>query len=144
MTAKIIRIVLSAIAIASLFLSFQQFENMWANFDAAGFLKDNETHYRVVRGYELIIPIIPVLILVMGNMIPVFVKAKWSRIANICLTSVGLVFVLYLYTLLSTSAEPAPFSHFLPPQPIVGLGYYLLLLVGIFSVASSLVKRKKH
>jgi hypothetical protein len=144
MTAKIIRVVLSALAIASLLLSFQEFESMWKNFNAEGFLKDNVSQNTVIRGYELIIPIIPVLILVIGNMIPVFIKSKWSRIANICLTSVGLVFVLYLYTFLSTSAEPVPFSLSRPPQPIVGLGYYLLLFVSIFSVTSSLIKRKKQ
>lgn len=143
MFSKITTVVLISLALISLFLPYQEFESMWTDFDASGFLSsvdDSFTKNRVNTGYELIVPIIPVALLTIGNCLSGFSKIPSINTIGIILISISSVFTIHLFFALSTPADPQPYSLTRPPTPIIGIGYYLLLPVAVFSIILSVLK----
>ena len=140
--------ILIGIALLSLFLPYQEFKSLWADFDTSGLLNfiedDSFTKNKVIRGYELVLPIIPVGMIAIGNGFSGFAKNISGKITGMILIGAGALFTLYLYLPLRSAARALPNSLSRPPVPIIGVGYYLLLITAILSIVFSVIKFYKH
>ena len=149
MLQKTLSIVLILLAVISLFLPFQEFRDIWADFDPAGNLINDRSFWDDLfsgrnqnSGLSLILPVLPVVLLIVGNIYSSFFL-KTRKLLGIILTGISFVITLYLYLPLGSTAEPNPHSMFRPPVPEIGIGYYLLLIVSILSFLLSFIQLKK-
>lgn len=149
MLQKTLSIVLILLAVISLFLPFQEFRDIWADFDPSGNLNNDRSfwdHFFSGRnqnsGLELMLPVLPVLLLIIGNIYSTFFL-KTRKFVGVILTGIGFGITLYLYIELRTSAEPIPNSMFRPPVPEIGIGYYLLLIVTLISFVLSFIQLRR-
>lgn len=150
MVNKVITAILIIFSISSLFLPYQEYKSMWADFDASGSLvnsdfiaDDSFTQNKTISGYELIIPVIPVVLITIGNIFLGFIRTKSSKTITIILNGLSVLFILYLYLPIGSPAEATPNSLFRPPIPMIRIGYYILLVTSIASFVYSLLKMKE-
>jgi hypothetical protein len=150
MVNKVMTTILIIFSISSLFLPFQEYKSMWADFEPSGSLvnsdfidDDSFTQNKTISGYELIIPIIPVVLITIGNIFLGFIRTKSSKTISITLIGLSVLFTLYLYLPIGSPVEATPNSLFRPPIPMIGIGYYILLVTSIVSFVYSLLRFKR-
>src|SRR3989338_2754502 len=114
MIKKISLTILAILAVISLFLPYQEFKSMWADFDNSGLLnligESSIAKNNVNTGYQLIFPIFPVALIVIGNLLSVFTQTNSIRMVSIVLISAGLLVAFYLYFPLKSTLETLPNS----------------------------------
>lgn len=125
----------------SMFLPFQEFKSMWAEFEATldGFVELNVPGNPVNRGYELLLPVLSVLLVGVAVFFSGFSKSQSASVVGLVFTSMNLLFVLLIYIPLITPATPEPFSLSRPPEPMIGPGYFLLLAGSFALFVSSVI-----
>ncbi len=149
MVNKMLAAILIVFSICSLFLPYQEYKSMWADFNPSGRLVDSNiitedsfSKNNSISGYELITPIIPAVLIIIGNIFLGFVSIKSSKTISTALHGLSVLITLYLYLALGSPAETTPNSLFRPPIPIIGIGYYILLVTSVVSLVYSLLKFK--
>lgn len=150
MLKKVITSILIILSISSLFLPYQEYKSMWADFDVSGSLvnsnfsvDDSFTQNKTNSGYELITPIIPVTLFILGNIFLGFIQTNSSKIVSIVLISLSVLLIIYLHPSIGSPVDAAPNTLFRPPVPIVGTGYYLLLSTATVSFFYSILNFKR-
>lgn len=150
MINKLISAILIIFSIGSLFLPYQEFKSMWADFDVSGSLvtsdfidDDSFPQNKTISGYQLLIPIIPVVLTTVGNIFLGFIRTKSSKTISFALIGLSVLFILYLYLPIGSPVKATQNSLFRPPIPMIGIGYYILLVTSIVSFVYSLLKLKR-
>lgn len=139
-------LVLSAcLACLSLIFPFREFESLWADFNASGGFLESSDHNdnHIIKGYELAFPYIAIGLLIIGNLFSSFTNSTSAKTVGLILGNVNIIFTAYLYFYLRSPAEALPNSMSLPPVPIVGYGYFILLLIVLATVIYSSLKFNK-
>ena len=123
---------------------------MWADFDVSGTLLNSDSSVNdsfnqndTISGYELILPIIAVILISIGNTLFGFVSTKVSKTIATTLIGFSALFVIYLYLHLGSPATAKPNSLFRPPVPMIGTGYYVLLISAVVSFVYALITFKR-
>ena len=143
MVQKISFLLLFAAICISMVLPFQEFESMWADFNVSGFFNMNQPENHKIRGYELILPLLSILFTGLTLFLSGFGKTKNSRIAGFVFSVINMVFVIYMFSALITPATAVANSMFRPPTPLLGSGFFLLLISSTLILITSLVVMTK-
>lgn len=144
MLNKVIHTILVLIAVSSLLLPFQEYKSIWADFNPSGSLASSEftaNQNKTIAGYELILPILTVVFIAIANIFSAFVKSKSRKTIALILSGLSFLLVAYLYLPLGSPAQASSNVLFRPPVPMIGIGYYVLLITSIVNFVYTMLKR---
>lgn len=140
---KVIVIILISTACISLILPFQEFESMWNGFvfDPAGnILEEGVNTNHIILGYELVFPIVPVILLILGSIFSGIVKNDYGKTVGLVFGCLNLLITIYLFFLVANPVEARPYTITRPPVPIIGIGSYILLFTSIAALVYAVLR----